>query len=103
MSSSEKKYLDQILNLLDDADVVPRVMARAKTSWLLWSIIVITITYVFYHNDRLNYVVGVLLVFVSGLFLGFSMYQGIANKQWPFLKPHINKESLEKRINDIKT
>ncbi len=103
MSRNETRYLSQLLKLLDDEAEVPRAMAQAKINWIIWSIITLTITYVFYHNDRLNIVVGVLLVFISGLFVGCAIFQGVANKQWRLLKPHLKKDSLERRINEIKT
>jgi hypothetical protein len=103
MSGSEEKYLRQILNVLNDESVIPRVMAQARFNWILWSIITLTITYTFYYNDRLNVIFGSLLIFTSGLLFGFAMYQGVANKQWQYLKPHLSKDSIEKRISEIKT
>ena len=38
---------------------------------------------------------------LAGTFAGFAMYWGLAARQWPAIRPHINNESVAARIKQL--
>jgi hypothetical protein len=100
MDKYEAKTVKGLLKLLSDESPVPKAMVQAKINLLLWSGILVVIAAVFANNGRLSPGWGWILFFVAGALLGAGLFQAVANKQWPILKKHLSKESLERSLDE---
>ena len=76
-------------------------MGQMKINFIIWSVIFAVIAYVFDANDHLNIVAGYALVFLSGLFGGAAIVEALSIKQWPIMKRHLNKKTMEQRLREI--
>ena len=103
MDKYEVKTVKGLLKLLGDENPVPKAMVQAKVNLFLLALILIVVATVLADNDRLGDLWGWLLFLAAGALLGAGSYQTVANKQWPILRKHISKESLERSLNESET
>jgi len=68
---------------------------------VLWLAVCVMFFGLFKMGFRYGSVFTVLVSFTIGIFAGiYSVYE-IAARQWPFLHPHINRESVEARLAEL--
>ncbi len=103
MNRYEERVTKQLLKLCNDDKEIPSRMTRAKINLILWSGILLVIVYVLYTNDRLNYIVGFALVFLSGLLSGCAIFQAESTRRWPVLRRYLDKSEMEKCLNKAET
>jgi hypothetical protein len=103
MDKYETKTVKALLKLLSDENPVPKAMVQARINLFIWAIIFIVVGFVLAENNRLSQGWGWLLFFAAGALGGAGMYQSVANKQWPILRKHLNKESMERSLSDSET
>ena len=61
------------------------------------------LTFIFSTLGKIPAAVAIPLVSVCGVFVGYISYYIRSVEIWPYYLPHIDKASVEKRINEIKT
>jgi hypothetical protein len=99
----EKAYLQYLRRLSKDTNPVPRELWDSfRTCWSLCFVFLV-IAYTFHTNDRLNIWVGGGLLLLSGGFAGAGIRQYFINLAWPFLKSHLNQESIANRLDEFET
>jgi len=99
----ELKVLRQVSKLMKSEDNHPVSSAIFKVVLYVLALVAIVGSYVLVGRELLSGQWGVVIAAFGGTFIGVASYFGIAMKQWPAIRPHIDKESLEHRINEIKT
>ena len=97
----EKKYLQFIIKKLDSNKKHP--IATFWAAIILWVLLVLIIMGASILNKLGIINVGVLLVItaiVSGL-VGCILMMRYSEKYWPYMKNHIDKNSILERINEL--
>jgi hypothetical protein len=71
----------------------------------LWVALVIAFTLLFHlaSRGRLSEPVGVVVAAVIGTLIGWVLFYVTALKQWPVVRQHIDRGSIEKRLQELTT
>lgn len=101
-SREELNVLRQFSKLLTNEE---RESKRQKTRRrLLYSVAFFALVaafMMFMMQGELIGLVAAAVAALAGSLVGFAIYGGIAARQWPILKPHINVESVSNRIRQL--
>lgn len=95
----EKKYLRGILKYLDRA---PRSVFLSP--WFKvahWIVLALLFFALFKMEARAEVLIAVGVAFVVGMGQGFSLFQEFAIRCWPFIRPHLSRETIEARIAEL--
>lgn len=99
----ELKTLKQTVKLLDCGDRQPMRSTIFRISLLALGVITIAGSLVLVSRGIVPGAWGVVIAAFGGVFAGVGSYFGVAMKQWPIIKPHIDRGSIERRLNEIET
>lgn len=99
----EKKLLTALFKRLDQTDV--GIIGRPFFPFALWVALAIAFTVMFHladngsmPNDALVIVAGVI-----GAFVGWILFYRTALTQWPVVRQHIDRDTVEKRLRELET
>lgn len=98
-TSDEKKYLAGILKFLDRA---PRSVFLSPWFKVAYWIVFFLLFFALFRLESGPYVLGAVLVaFVFGFAQGYLSVQEHAIRRWPFIRPHLNRETIEARLAEL--
>ena len=70
--------------------------------WLLM-VIVFTVALQLLQRELISELIFMLISMAMGVLIGVVSLLRHSEKQWPFIIPHLSRESIENRINEIDT
>ena len=101
--SKEKLILTSLLTRVENDK--PILFMRAWFNPVLWvvsAIIILTLLQLS-ESERINTLVVIFVSSLLGVAIGFVSLLQSNIKQWPYIKKHINSESIKTRINELNT
>ena len=100
---NDRKILLAFLKKLDSNS--SPVVLRPGFRPVLWILIAATLLTMYGYREEgtINTWVVIGVCLVVGCFVGGVSVASEAEKQWPILKPHINRSSLEAQIEEMDT
>ena len=99
----ESKVLKWILNKVHDPS--PGIMLKKwflATLWVLLTLVLVVVLQLF-SQGIISDIWFMLLSIGIGMTIGVVTILRTSEKQWPLIVPHLSRESIEKRINEIST
>jgi len=98
-ANQEKFYLQKILSHLDASN--DSIILSRWFPLIEWLILLLYFLIVFKFRTELGYIAfGVLFLLAGIVWNAWSTYR-LSTVQWKYIQPHLNRESIEKRLIDI--
>lgn len=81
----------------------PGLIARRWFLVPLWFLVLLSVLGILqlHEAELLGGMLYMLLLLFFGIIIGAATMLRVAEKQWPFITPHVSAESIEKRIDEI--
>jgi len=95
----ELKYLKSVLKQIDHG--VPTVLRSRLIKVGVWLLSVALLILIARFNELVSLGFTVGICFFVGSLVGFYITLHLAAKQWPLIRPHISRESVVERINEL--
>ena len=102
-ANQELKTLRQLSTLLTDGERETKKLTVKRTVVYAIAWVALVIAFMLVMKGALVSIIAVATAGFSGIFAGIAIHSGIAAKQWPIIKPHINKESIVARVKQLET
>lgn len=99
----ELKMLRQLSRLLTDGEREAKKLTAKRTAVYAIAWVALVVAFMLVMKGELVVIVAVAIAGFSGIFAGIAIHSGIAAKQWPIIKPHINNESIMARVKQLET
>ena len=103
IKKNEVRYLSAVISKLDTDKSC--FVTRSWFNYVSWVVLVLIMAALL-HYTKSGHVSAFASIVIStflGLLIGFVAAIQHIEKQWPMIKSHIKRESVEKRLNDINT
>ena len=97
--SQERKYLRSVLDQLQNG--APWALRSRWVEIALWLATVVILLALFQLGGRLHPYISFSVCVLLGVVLGAFLFWQVAAAQWPFLRPHVSRESVERRIAEL--
>ncbi len=97
--SQERKYLQRVVNLLEKG--TPKYLQSFWVDLGLWLMLFALFTIMLLLRERIPYMVSAAIFMLAGSLLGSFFVSQAASKHWPLLRPHVDKESVVQRIEEL--
>jgi hypothetical protein len=95
----EKKYLAAVLKQIDSGP--PKAFQSFWTDLIVWLIAAAIFLAIFVAGEKLHPLVRILIPVFVGIGLGAFGFLQLAAKQWPYLRQHVNRESIVGRLSEL--
>jgi len=99
----EARTLKQVSKLLSSGERKPWSSVVISIILYLLAVIAIGGSYILVSRGVISGRFAVIVATFGGTFIGVASYFGVAMKQWPVIRPFIDRKSLEKRLSEIET
>ena len=97
----EKKYLKYIIRKMDNNKKHPITSFwLAAILWILLFLIVLGLS-TLYHVGYIGVGILLLITGVTSCIAGCILIMRFSEQYWPYLKNHIDKQSISERINEL--
>ena len=99
----EKKILSCYLKRIDQNK--KPFITTFLFKFILWLVLVaiITVMLQLHKTENIHIIILITASMLSGSALGFIVLLQSGYKQWPYIKPHIDRDSIEERIKTLNT
>lgn len=101
--ATEIKVLKQVHLLLTDEERQIKKSRAMCNSVLTIGWLVLAGTFFLLVSDQLGGATGAMITGVVGIVVGMFMQTAEAGKQWPYLKSHLNPDSVERRLKELES
>lgn len=101
--SYEQRTLKQIIKLLDRGGTKSWGNTSFKFALYIIAALAIAGSYILVARGVLSGEWGVFISAFGGVLTGVASYFGIAMKQWPVIRPYIDRKRIEQRLDEIET
>ena len=100
--SYEQKVLEGVLKKLQSSKTP--ILARRWVLIVLWVCFVLFLILVYHAWDEgyLPSIAAAIITLFAGVTVSWVVFYKEAEKQWPFWSPHLDRDSIEERLNTIK-
>lgn len=97
--SKERRYLQSVLKMIVKG---PALALRSRlVGFLLWLATVALLVALLQWGSRAPFSVVIVASFFMGMLFGCYGLLHISARNWPWLSPHISRDSIEKRIHEL--
>lgn len=97
--TEERKYLAEILKLIDSG--APKAFQSFWVGLALWISAAAIFFAIFVAGDKVHPLVSLFISAFVGIALGAFTLAKLAAKQWPYLRNHVNRESVMGRLSEL--
>ena len=97
--AEEKQYLECILKQMDPGQTC--ILCTRLAGVILWVIVGAVVFGLVKLNDSLPLWTTLGVSIFIGSLIGMHQYLKLATKNWPILRPHVSRESIERRIAEL--
>ena len=97
--AEESKYLDCILKQMDPGQTC--IFCTRLAGVILWVIVGAVVFGLIKLDDSLPLWATLGVSMITGALIGMQQYLKLATKNWPILRPHVSRESIERRIAEL--
>ena len=103
MSAEEIKVLSQLIKSLDHPD--SGIFGSRFILPVLWVVLVFVFTVLFQltHRGLLAQPILVVIAGIAGVLVSWVFFYVPNVRQWPFIRPHISRDSIERRLQELET
>ncbi|CAA0103362.1 Uncharacterised protein [Halioglobus japonicus] len=100
---NERKYLQGVLEKIETNKV--SIFGRRMMTPILWITVAVVVLALlgFREDDTINTLTVIIVSMLAGCFVGIVSFSQAAEKHWPHIAHHIDKGSIEARIEDLGT
>lgn len=102
-SRHELKILKGLDRQLTDAEQEAKKQTVKRTAIYAVAWFALVGAFMLVMKGELLGIIAVAVASFAGILAGIAIYSGIAANQWPIVRPHINKESIEARVKQLET
>jgi hypothetical protein len=97
--TEERIYLAEILKLVDSG--APKALQSSWTGLALWISAAAIFFAIFVAGNRVHPLVSLGISAFVGIAIGAFTLAKLAAKQWPYLRHHVNRESVAGRLSEL--
>lgn len=95
----EQHYLQGMLRSMDGDDL--GVITSKWLPWAAWPLLFVSIFLVLHFQRQLGTEVTGGLACLLGVVAGVGMFWHVSAARWPYVRHHLNRESIERRLREL--
>jgi hypothetical protein len=99
----ERKLLQRALSLLRSEDPGLKKQRLQVIALYVAGVAILAPAYLLTAWGKVDPRFGILLAAIGGNFVAIAAYTAVAIRQWPMLKPHLRRETIEERLREMET
>lgn len=98
---SELKFLKDTLNVLSEDSNEHVKFKRLRILFQVIGVAIMIVGAVMLRPWSITSIVVMFLLAFGGVFIGIASYMSVNLNQWPFLKNHLNRQSILERVQEL--
>ena len=99
----EEKILLDVIEQMEAPEETEKKQSRFKQSILALGVTGLMIAFFLALNEIIHPVMITVVAVISGALIGFGLMLEFLLKQWPVTRQHINMESIQQRLDHIRS